>query len=329
MVLQLLQDWKKNREVFSFNKNNMIFSKILTHTKYAFARSGKGVYNNLRKLSEGIVFLYIISLPFCKPAQKDDTLMQMLLLQASSNSSQQAGICPPPTLPSQYLLANTVVSAPGNNPSIAFKDANKSINGICGGGQNQGGVDVFTLDASGAGSVLTLSWAGKSVINSPGIDFIVFENPFQHSSSSNFFVEPIIVEVSQDNVNYCGFNPQYTGAASPASMSRTDWIRMAGLTPVLWNMTTNQLSVTDIFLNPSTEGYMGISGGDGFDLDNVSDSNIFNTGCNLMIANDLITNGFKYIRLVNIKARAGFPSPQNSYDGGPDIDGVIAKQISP
>ncbi|MGQ2872838.1 LIC_13355 family lipoprotein, partial [Leptospira santarosai] len=77
------------------------------------------------------------------------------------------------------------------------------------------------------------------------------------------------------------------------------------------------------------EGYMGISGGDGFDLDNVSDSNIFNTGCNLMIANDLITNGFKYIRLVNIKARAGFPSPQNSYDGGPDIDGVIAKQISP
>ncbi len=314
--------------MFSFNKNNIIFLKILTHTKYAFARSGKGVYNDLQKLSKRIVFLYIIFLPFCNPTQKEDTLALILLLQASSNSSQQAGICPSSPLPSQYLLANTVVTAPGNNPSIAFKDANKSIDGICGGGQYQGSVDVFTLDASGAGSVLTLSWAGKSVLNGPGIDFIVFENPFQYTSSSNFFVEPVVVEVSQDNVNYCGFNPQYTGAASPASMSRTDWIRMAGLTPVLWNMTTNQLSVTDIFLNPSAEGYMGISGGDGFDLDNLSDSNIFNTGCNLMIANALIANGFKYIRLVNAKTRPGFPSPQNSYDGGPDIDGVIAKQLS-
>ncbi|TGN01030.1 LIC_13355 family lipoprotein [Leptospira yasudae] len=289
---------------------------------------GKGVKVNLRKQYKGISFLLMAFLHFCNPTAQDDSAALILLLQASNNISGQS-TCPPSSVPSQYLLANTIINAPGHNSSTAFKDANKSINGICGGGQNQGGIDVYTLDASGAGASLVLSWGGKTVINAVGIDFIVFENPFQYTSSANFFVEPIIVEVSQDNVNYCGFNPQYAGAASPASMIRADWVRLAGLTPVLWNMTTNPLSVSDIFLNASAEGYMGIAGGDGFNLDNLSNSNTFGTGCNATIANDIIANGFKYIRLVNAKTRAGFPAPQNSYDGGPDIDGVIAKQVSP
>lgn len=247
------------------------------------------------------------------------------LLLTGQNSISTSENCPPGTIDPDYLLANTVVSAPGNNPSIRYKDPEKAINGVCGGGQNSGGIDVYTIGSADPNNFLILSWNGATVPNGTGVDFIVFENGFQQQGSINYFIEPVIVEVSLDGTNYCGFNPQYTGAASPASLDPTDWIRFGGANPVLWNMLTHPLTPQEIFPDP----FVANAGGDSFDLDDLSLDARFANGCDSAVLSNLQTNGFKFIKLLNAKGQSTFPSPAGSFDGGPDIDGIIAKSVTP
>lgn len=213
--------------------------------------------------------------------------------------------------------AKEIVSAPANTNS-GFQDSLCAVDGVLGLGSFNGSLDVFTLDTNGAGASLILGWNGKKVENATGADFIVFENPFQVSGNVNtVFLEPVIVEVGNDQTNWCGWNPTYTGGGT-FSNNPTNWLRFAGLKYVDYNQITNSMNSTTLFAS---------GGGDSFDL---GDANFGNsgTGCSGALKTELQTNGFLYIKLTSAKAiLTSLPIPGSNEN--PDIDGVIAKQVSP
>jgi hypothetical protein len=266
--------------------------------------------------------------PFASNKDSSEKSATLLALAISSNIAQSSTPnCPPSTLPQDILIADEIISAPGASDR-AFGDPSKAINGICGGGENNGSLDVYELEATGSGSSLILSWKNKRVLNSTGIDFIVFENSFKSQGTSNlYFIEPIVVDVSEDNVNFCGFTPNFSGGGT-ATQLRDDWKNFAGLSPVFYNMTNLTLTAAEIFSDPTQQSsgfsyYMGKSGGDGFDLNSSS----FGSGCAVGVRDAIRTNGFVYLRLRSSQSQS-FPAPVGVFRQSSDIDGVIAKSTA-
>ncbi|WP_437616700.1 hypothetical protein WMF20_22420 [Sorangium sp. So ce834] len=145
----------------------------------------------------------------------------------------------------ETVFASEVVShlfGPGPNygqdrfPNIAFGPPKGG--GCCG-----GSTDVVSL---GNGGTVTLGFSGNLIVDGPGPDFIVFENPFETGPTS-VFAELATVEVSQNGVDWIAF--PCTAAAAPYGSC-------AGWHPVLANPDTNILDPTD----PE------VAGGDAFDL---------------------------------------------------------------
>jgi len=221
--------------------------------------------------------------------------------------------------------ADTVTDAP-NHTGVGFRDSRLAVNGVRGAGSTSGSGDVFSLANTGASASITLEWKNKRVLNGPGIDFIVFENPFNYDGENNSrFMEAVIVEVSQDNINFCGFSPDYTSPnESTYSKNPQHWQRFAGITPVLYNVDTNPFHGEDLY-NPQKVG------GDAFDIDNLSSSNDYGIGCSTALRDKIKSEGFIYIRLTSATARVNPDTGQNylqdtgAFGGGADIDGVIAK----
>lgn len=221
-------------------------------------------------------------------------------------------------------VADTVSSAPGDI-AAGFFDAICAVNGVRGEGDVNGSLDVYTLGASGAAASLTLEWSGRRVTNGGGSDFIVFENAFFLNSDTNTrFMEPTIVEVSNNGVDYCGWTPNYTnGDETVYSKNPAAWLRFAGVSPVYYNQDTNILNAAALF-TPAT------AGGDAYDL---SDAN-FGSGCAAGIRTDIQTNGFVYVKLTSASARtnpdtgANFVQDPGAFGGGPDIDGVVARNLA-
>jgi len=91
-----------------------------------------------------------------------------------------------------------------------------------GGGTTHGSTDVVSL---GSGGSIVLSFAPNAIVDGPGPDFIVFENPFWiGGSSSDVYAEPGEVSVSDDGTTWHSFactptvDPQAadgTGTAPP------------------------------------------------------------------------------------------------------------------
>lgn len=102
-----------------------------------------------------------------------------------------------------------------------------------------GSLDVVSL---GCGGQITLAFDPPGIIDGPGEDFVVYENPFATGDTS--FAEPARVLVSEDGEVWLPFGCTLTGAA--------DWPPQgcAGVDPVF-------------------EGKDGFVGGDGFDLADV------------------------------------------------------------
>jgi len=221
--------------------------------------------------------------------------------------------------------ADTVTDAP-NHTGVGFRDSRLAVNGVRGAGSSSGSGDVFSLASTGTSASITLEWKNKRVLNGSGIDFVVFENPFNYSGeNASRYMEAIIVEVSQDNINYCGFSPDYTFSnESTYSKNPQYWQRFAGITPVLYNMDTNPLYGEDLYTPQK-------AGGDAFDLDNLSSSNDYGIGCSTILRDKIKSEGFIYIRLTSATARVNPDTAQNylqdsgAFSGGADIDGVIAK----
>lgn len=237
-------------------------------------------------------------------------------------------------------LADTVEEAPGHNGN-GFCDKNKAINGVRGNGWTSGSFDVFSLDNSGANTCggnsthIILKWAGKKVKNGPGADFIVYENGFYISGNpSNRFMDLIIVEVSNDKINWCGFNPDYTH--SPETTYSKDpqyWQRFAGKTPVNYNIDVPERNfhVAELFKDDDNNKEGDLGGGDLFDLEELSDNNYWNTGCTTALRDDIKQNGFQYLRLIPANRRINPDTNSNfvtdSLSNGPDIDGVVARYL--
>lgn len=110
-----------------------------------------------------------------------------------------------------------------------------------GAGASSGSVDVLALGREG---VITLEFDDLVVIDGPGVDLLVFENPFTG------FTETGVVAVSEDGVDWRTFpcDAVVDGGVTGC----------AGVKPVLSNP-SNGISGTD----------PGVSGGDAFDLADV------------------------------------------------------------
>jgi hypothetical protein len=111
-----------------------------------------------------------------------------------------------------------------------------------GGGTHMGSLDALSLGREGQ-IVLEL---GEAVVDGPGPDLIVFENPFVFGATG-VFVEPGIVAVSEDGTIFHEW---------PCQMNAPEYEGCAGVHPVLANADENELDPTD----PSA------AGGDAFDL---------------------------------------------------------------
>ncbi len=264
--------------------------------------------------------------------ENDIAALSSILL---TNSTIGSAICPTGSTPEGTYLADTVTEAPGSDPSLSYRDPQYAINGICGKGESQGSTDVYRTGSSVSDGFITLEWSNKRVTDGTGIDFIVYENPFQNGPPGYLFLEPIIVEVSIDNNNWCGFDPDYANTDETVYTGDPNtWMNFAGRTAVLYNQADNPLSKSELFLDANGDGRMDTGGGDGFDLTDLSDTDPFSTGCNTTIRNLIQTNGFVYLRLVNAFTRENpdtspntYPASDDSFDKAPDIDGVIARYV--
>jgi hypothetical protein len=113
-----------------------------------------------------------------------------------------------------------------------------------GGGCCKGSLNVLSL---GEGGSIVVEM-GQTIIDKPGPDFIVFENPFDIGNDpQNPFAEPGTVEVSADGVNWFGF---------PCTASAYPYGLCAGWHPVFANPATNTIDPLD----------PAVAGGDPFDL---------------------------------------------------------------
>jgi glycine/D-amino acid oxidase-like deaminating enzyme len=147
-------------------------------------------------------------------------------------------------------------------------------------------------------------------------------------------MEPLFVEVSNDNVSYCGFAPDYANAPETTySNDAAHWLRFAGKSPVVYNIANaaTNFNAAELFTDATADGEGDIGGGDLFDLDNLSDSNVHTIGCNTTLRDELRTNGFRYLRLVSAARRinpdTGAAYVADAISSGPDIDGVVARSV--
>lgn len=106
-------------------------------------------------------------------------------------------------------------------------------------GDSAGSLDVLTLGRQG---VIVLEFTDLAVVDGPGVDLLVFENPFGR------YTETGVVAVSDDGVTWHEFPCEATNRAA-------GFPGCAGVRPV-YSRPDNGISATD----------PAVSGGDGFDL---------------------------------------------------------------
>ena len=203
--------------------------------------------------------------------------------------------------------ADEVVDAPGST-GIALGDPTRATNGVRGEGDGGGSVDVYSLDLTARDS-LTLRWSGRVVVDGPGVDLVVFENAFVKNTPGAGFLEPAIVEVSTDGVEWVAFPHDYLAPDETAySNLLADWMGFAGLSPARLHEEDNPVDPLDPVA----------AGGDGFDLADLPGP-----------AGDAVrADGARFLRLRNALTAtnpdSGVPYPGDATAAGADIDGVYA-----
>jgi hypothetical protein len=183
------------------------------------------------------------------------------------------------------------------------------VNGARGSGALAGGTDVFSLDATGPGASIVVAWSGRRLVDGPGVDLVVFENPFDTAPGARF-MDPCVVEVSADGVLFEAFPWSYE-AADPAvwSADPADWVGFAGLTPVLLHEGDNRVDPFDAVL----------AGGDGFDLaDLPADSAARAAGA----AAVRVTSATAFV-----DPRTGAALPHDPVANGADLDAVYGRTL--
>jgi hypothetical protein len=163
-----------------------------------------------------------------------------------------------------------------------------------GGGKDLGSTDVVSL---GSGGAIVVSFAPNAIVDGPGPDFVVFENPFDiGGSATNVYAEPGEVSVSDDGTTWQTFpcNPTFDPSASDGTGTAPPYGACAG-----WHVVVSTPSNGVSPLDP------GVAGGDAFDLA------------------DLGVKHARYVRIVDRTAEAcpeaGADKPNSN---GFDLDAV-------
>jgi len=205
------------------------------------------------------------------------------------------------------VAAGVVVDAPGAGDR-PFGDPSLAVNGVRGGGDGGGSLDVYSIEYGGH---LVLSWDGQRVRNGPGVDFVVFENPFVFGGGT--FMDHAVVELSRDGETWVAFPHDYV--APDETMYSSDpshWSGFAGVEPV-------RLHAEDHPVDPFDAA---AAGGDRFDLAALDADGE---------AGRIRDEGFAYLRLNpapdHDNPDTGAPFVRSPVSNGPDIDGVIARYV--
>ncbi|MGH7269132.1 MAG: cell surface protein [Polyangiaceae bacterium] len=163
-----------------------------------------------------------------------------------------------------------------------------------GGGSSRGSTDVVSL---GTGGSIVVSFAPNAIVDGPGADFIVFENPFWVGGNPNdIYAEPGEVSVSDDGATWHTF--PCAPAIDPASAHGT------GVAPPYgacagWHIVNSSPANGVSPIDPS------VAGGDAFDLAAIG-----------------VTRA-RYVRIVD-KTREDCPDA----GGGPNTNGFDLDAVS-
>lgn len=113
--------------------------------------------------------------------------------------------------------------------------------------------DILSL---GTGGVITLEFTTNRIINGPGPDITIFENPVQPSGHpEQTFADTAIVAVSEDGQTWTTFPFDMISSATPQLAHKSNYLGFAGVNP--------SYSAPDNGISPFDPT---VSGGDQFDL---------------------------------------------------------------
>ncbi|MBX7194900.1 MAG: LIC_13355 family lipoprotein [Sandaracinaceae bacterium] len=214
-------------------------------------------------------------------------------------------------------LATEIVEAPGAT-GAGFGDVSRAIDGVRGGGEHAGSLDVYSLDYRERRH-LVLGFEGRVIVDGPGPDLAVFENGFRELERDAYFMDPVVVEVSPDGARWLAFPHDYVASDEtryephPAA-----WEGFAGVTPVLLDTGRGELDPLD----PR-------AGGDAFDLAELGGERADEQA----LADEIRMRGARYVRLTSAaivtNPDTGAPYPRDAVSDGADIDGVAARLGDP
>jgi hypothetical protein len=151
---------------------------------------------------------------------------------------------------SNRFITQVIAFDPG---TCAGYGANEMPGVVCGppegGGADQGSTDVVSL---GGGGSIVVGFGANGIVDGPGDDFIVFENPFDIGGNPhNVYSEPGEVSVSEDGVTWTVY------PCTDTTEGGGDAGQCAGIHPVYSNPNSpNLISPFDV----------GAAGGDAYDL---------------------------------------------------------------
>lgn len=205
-------------------------------------------------------------------------------------------------------LADVVVEAPGATGS-GFRDPERAVNGVRGGGARMQSLDVYSIALD---SYLVLAWEGAILVDGPGDDLAVFENPFEHGEDRTF-IDAAIVEVSADGESWVALPHDYVAPDELVhSAAREHWVGFAGVTPVFLHAEENAI-----------DPFADDAGGDRFDLASLPEG---------PESERILREGARFVRIAAAAGRVnpdtGAPYPIDPVSDGPDIDGVAARWLA-
>ncbi|MGI8906883.1 MAG: cell surface protein [Candidatus Sumerlaeaceae bacterium] len=116
--------------------------------------------------------------------------------------------------------------------------------------------DLLSL---GTGGEIVLEFTSTEIVNGPGDDFTVFENPVQPiSNPDQSFVDSATVSVSDDGTSWVTFPFHIVSISADRLYYKSNYVGLAGVQPT-FSSPTNGISPFD----------RAVSGGDGYDLTSV------------------------------------------------------------
>ena len=194
---------------------------------------------------------------------------------------------------------------------LAGSEPDEALGAPSGGGLGQGSIAVYSLGTAGS---LTLHME-PPLLDGPGADLLVCENPFYVTGTLQSFVEAAFVEVSTDAVHFARLPTSYTGPDAPlpffTGIHPARYRGFAGVMPV---------SASPPLVDPLD---LPAAGGDAFDLAELQDDPLVQS--ELLDLADV-----RYVRLVDVEAgAAGDTAGHVVYDAGigngssADIDAVV------